>query len=128
MKLKASSFAAKVRLYFLLTVLLVVALGATAHSIRVSHHESQLVEIGHGLVEKYNETDARPVPVEGPEADVEIDANCHFEYVVFGEMTGIVRLVATPRPHAPIDTEYVIAYNYVYEDGDWHFTESYHEH
>ncbi len=128
MNIRASSFAGRVRQWFLIAVLLAIGMGAVAHVVRVAHHEERLTEIGHEIVEQYNEDDPRPVPEIGPEADVEIMAKCLFEHVVFGEMRGIVRLVATPRSHAPVDEKFVITHEYVYEDGAWRFANSYLEH
>ncbi|MFO7775151.1 MAG: hypothetical protein R6W89_05075 [Candidatus Hydrogenedentota bacterium] len=116
------------RLKVLLVILALCLLGGTFHHGRVMYHENKLTEIGEDIVREINEEDPRPVPEEGPQADVEIEATCAFAYLVFGEMSGKVRLITLPREHAPIDEPYVIAYEFEREDGEWAQTNSYHEH
>ncbi len=117
----------KVRLAVLFAVFAVVCVGAAAHSVRVYLYEQELLALGEEIIAKYNEEDGPPGP-EGPDADVHIDTFCEFEYVVFGDLTGRVRLVATPRPHAPIQEEFVIAYEFARKNGEWEERSSYHEH
>ena len=119
---------AKWRLIVLIGVLVCITAAGAAHTVRVRYHEGLLLQLGHEIVEEYNETDPIPVSEEGQEADVEIETHCAFEYLVFGEMSGKIRLIVTPRPHAPVQEEFAIAYICVYEDGKWRYVESYHEH
>ena len=101
---------------------------SAAHSVRVWHYEELLTDLGENLVNETNEADSRPVPEEGPQADVEIEVHVAMEYLVFGELSGKIRLLVTPREHAPIDESFVIAYICVFQDGAWKDVESYHEH
>lgn len=116
------------RLKVLLVILALCLVVGTFHHGRVMYHENELTEIGKDIVREINEEDTRPMPEEGPQADVEIEATCAFEYLVFGDMSGKVRLITIPRDHAPIDEPYVIAYEFVRENGQWEQTHSYHEH
>ena len=116
------------RLKVLLVIMVLCLVGGTVHHGRVMHYENELTEIGENIVHEINEQDPRPVPEEGPQADVEIEATCAFAYLVFGDMSGKVRLITIPREHAPIQEPYVIAYEFVRENGEWAQTHSYHEH
>ena len=114
------------RLIGLVSVLVIVAVFAGWHVWRVARYTRQLVRIGHELVEEENRNDPRPMPAEGPEADVEVSASCTFAYLVFGSVTGKVTLTIKPRPHAPYTRIGGVAYEYRRVDGAWESTESYH--
>ncbi len=109
-------------------ILVFVIVCGTAHSLRVRHYEVLLTDLGKDLVHQTNEADPRPVPEEGPQADVEIEVHVAMEYLVFGELSGKIRLLVTPHEHAPIDESFVIAYICVFQNGAWKDVESYHEH
>ncbi len=116
------------RLRMLVGLLLFVLVGGSAHSLRVRHHEKLLVELGKTLVNQTNERDERPIPEEGPEADVAIEVHFAQEYLVFGEKSGKIRLLVTPREHAKVKDPFVIAYLCTFEKGKWKEVESHHEH
>lgn len=116
------------RLRMLVGLLLFVLAGGAAHSLRVRHHEKLLVELGIALVNQTNERDDRPIPEEGPEADVEIEVHFAQEYLVFGEKSGKIRLLVTPNEHAKVKQPFVIAYLCAFENGKWKEVESHHEH
>jgi hypothetical protein len=111
-------------------VLLLAALGGGGlyQHFRVRHHEALLHDLGREIVAEGNREDPRPMPAEGPEADVAIETTCSWEYLFWGEPTGKVRLVVTPHAHAPVQEPFAICYIYAMEDGQWHNTESYLEH
>ena len=117
---------APLRLRVLATILGLCVLGYGAHWIRVQHYERQLVEIANGLVDEANREDPLPMPEAGPEADVEIQVMCRFEYLVVGKPHGRINLILHPRAYAPETGLSGIEYLYVRENGAWRQTDSYH--
>jgi hypothetical protein len=112
-----------------LALVLVLLLGAGVFQrVRVAHHEATLRNLGREIVAEQNRFDGRPMPPQGPEAEVVIETTCSWEYLFWGDPVGKVRLVVTPNPHAPAQEPFAICYIYEFADGEWYNTESYLEH
>lgn len=114
-------------LVFLLSILFIVLVAGGAFYVRTWLYEQDLRRLARDIVEEVNREDFLPMPEEGPEAGVEVNVTCSFEYLFFGPATGKITLIIKPRPHAGETRIGGISYVYAYKNGEWVEQESYHE-
>lgn len=111
----------------LLTVLVAVLVALVGfwgmHTGRVWYFEGQLRHIADDIMAE-EWADLAP-SIEDRESDIDVNVNCTFAYLVFGEKTGKIALIVRPRPNARSQQTHEVAYLYTYDTYGWTRIESF---